>query len=118
MFSLIATSESQAGNEPAGPHRKASSLARSLEHRVAQDKVLGDCLRSLVHSWFSRGEFERLECIELLFVLGWSNKAVATKLGISEQAVANHKDFAVRKLKQAAAEAKLRDIDEIGLTFD
>ena len=33
-------------------------------------------------------------------------------------AAINHKDFAVRKLKQAAAEAKLRDIDEIGLTFD
>ena len=111
MFSLFASSDSQAGDEPAGRHRKASSLARSQEHRVAQQQVLGNCLRELIRSWLSRGEFERLECIELLFVLGWSNKAVATRLGLSEQTVANHKDFTVRKLKQAAAAAKLRDVD-------
>ena len=115
---LIAGTESRPGNEPAGRARKASSLARSVEHRVAQQKVLADCLRELIHSWFSRGEFERLECIELLFVLGWSNKAVSTKLGLSEQAVANHKDFAVRKLKQAASAAKLRDVDWNGLKIE
>ena len=118
LLSLTAASESRVGNEPADRIRKASSLARSVEHRVAQQKVLGDCLRELIHSWFSRGEFERLECLELLFVLGWSNKAVATKLGLSEQTVANHKDFVVRKLKQAATAARLRDVDMIGLGQD
>jgi len=118
MFSLVAASESQAGNEPAGRARKASSMARSAEHHVAQQKVLGDCLRELIRTWLSRGEFERLECIELLFVLGWTNKAVAIKLGLSEQAVANHKDFTIRKLKQAAAAARLRDIDLIAWKLD
>lgn len=111
LLSLMPATESQPGHEPPAAVRKASSMARSAEHRVAQQKVLGDCLRQLIHSWLSRGEFERLECVELLFVLGWPNKAVATRLGLSEQAVANHKDFTIRKLKDAAAAARLRDVD-------
>ena len=110
-LSLIAATESRSGTEPVARQRKASSLARSREHHVVEQKVLGDCLRSLIQSWFSRGEFERLECIELLFVVGWSNKDVATKLGISEQIVANHKNFVVGKLKAAATTAKLREVD-------
>lgn len=97
--------------EPAGRERRASSLARSAERRVAEERVLGDCLRGLIHSWYSRGEFERLQCIEMLFVLGRSNKEVAAHLGLSEQAVANHKSFVVGKLKDAAASARLRDVN-------
>ena len=67
LLSLIPNGESAAGNEPAGPARKASSLARSSEQRVAQRQVLSQCLRGLIQSWLSRGEFERLECVELLF---------------------------------------------------
>ncbi len=118
MLSLIPATDSQPGHEPASRDRKASSLARSNEYKVSQQKVLVDCLRGLIQSWFSRGEFERLECIELLFVRGWSNKDVAAKLGLSEQAVANHKDFTVRKLKAAAADAKLRDVDWNGLKLE
>jgi len=91
--------------------RKASSLARSQERRVAQERVLGDALASLVQQWISRGEFERLKCIELLFVGGWSNKDAARQLGLSEQAVANHKSFVLQKLKDAAATARLRNVD-------
>ncbi|WP_397568552.1 RNA polymerase sigma factor [Schlesneria sp. T3-172] len=118
LLPLIHSSESQAGNEPADRGRKVSSMARSQERSVAQRRVLSDCLKGLIHSWLSRGEFERLECVELLFVLGWSNKRVAEKLGISEQAVANHKDFTVRKLKEAAAAARLRDVDWNQLKLD
>lgn len=97
--------------EPAGRERKASSMARSVERRVIVERVLGDSLRGLIQAWYSRGEFERLRCVELLFVLGWSNKDVASRLGLSEQTVANHKSFVVGKLKDAAATARLRDID-------
>jgi len=93
-----------------GRDRKASSLARSREQRVAQERVLGDCLAQLVKQWISRGEFERLKCIELLFVGGWSNKDAAKLLSVSEQAVANHKSFVVQKLKDAAAAARLRNV--------
>jgi RNA polymerase sigma-70 factor (ECF subfamily) len=118
MLSLTAGTESSSGDEPVGRDRKASSLARSREHRVGEQKVLSDCLRDLIHSWFSRGEFERLECVELLFVLGWSNKDVAAKLGLSEQSVANHKSFAVQKLKGAALAVHLRDVDWNGLKLE
>lgn len=104
-------------DEPPGDARAASSLARSQERRVAEQQVIGQCLRSLIDGWKRKGEFERLECIELLFVLGLPNKDVATRLGISEQAVANHKHFVVGKLKDAAAQARLRDFDlrELGI---
>lgn len=95
--------------EPAGKARRASTLARSAERHVAEDAVLTQVLRDLVQSWYSRGEFERLACAELLFVLGWANKDVAVELGISEQAVANHKQFVVQKLKAAAG--KLPEVD-------
>ena len=100
-----------AHREPAGRERKASSMARSTERRVVVERVLGDSLRGLIQSWYSRGEFERLQCVELLFVLGWSNKDVAARLSLSEQAVANHKSFVVGKMKEAAATARLRDLD-------
>ena len=107
-----------AHREPVGRERKASSMARSVERRVIVERVLGDCLRGLIQAWYSRGEFERLQCVELLFVLGWSNKDVAARLGLSEQTVANHKSFVVGKLKDAATTARLRDVNWNGVTGD
>jgi RNA polymerase sigma-70 factor (ECF subfamily) len=97
--------------EPAGGARPASSLVRSQEGRVGEEAVIAEALRTLIAGWKRRGEIERLQCVELLFVLGWSNRAVAERLGISEQAVANHKFFVVQKLKEAAEKARLRDFD-------
>lgn len=107
---------SDSGNfEPAGPARRASTIARSAEQHVAEERVLCQTLKDLVQSWYSRGEFERLACSEMLFVMGKSNKDVATELGISEQAVANHKQFVVQKLKSAAAKFSHIDWTRLGL---
>ena len=114
---LAAPQTSGRSAEPAGKARVASSLARSRERRVTEERVLGEGLRSLIEQWVKRGEFERLKCIELLFVLGWSNKDAAQGLGISEQAVANHKHFVVAKLKDWVT-ATLReesDLADLGL---
>lgn len=108
---LLVATDSSRGSEPVARDRKASSMARSAERNVVVERVLGDCMRGLVQSWFSRGEFERLKCVELLISVGRSNKDVATELGISEQAVANHKSFVIQKLKAAATTARLRDVD-------
>ena len=97
--------------EPVGNDRRASSLVQSRERRGAEEQIIGECLRSLIAAWKENEELERLQCIELLFVLGWPNKSVAERLGISEQAVANHKHFAVTKLKEAAKKARLRNFD-------
>jgi RNA polymerase sigma-70 factor (ECF subfamily) len=74
-------------------------------------------LKTLIGQWLERGEIERLQCIELLFVLGWSNKEAARHLAISEQAVANHKHFVIGKLKDWIAASSLRGTDpaELGL---
>ncbi len=56
------------------------SLVEAIQHQVAR-------LRE-------RGEWTKLQCLELLFVGGWANKDVARELGLSEQQVANFKfDF-------------------------
>ena len=103
------------GQEPSAPShraRAASSIARSREHRETEELVLADCLRKQIEAWRRGGELERLKCLELLLVRGLANKDVAAQLGISEQAVANHKQFLVSKLREAAKAARLVTIDE------
>ena len=44
-----------------------------------------------------RGDWTKLQCLELLIVRGWANKDVAGELDITEQQVANFKfDFLAR----------------------
>ncbi len=99
-----------------GPGRVASSLARSRERKGHEEQVLADCLRRLINRWKERGEWERLMCLELLFVRGLANKQAARMMQISEQAVANHKHYVLTKLKEAATQARLKDfnIQELG----
>ena len=85
--------------EPRGSVRRASSLYRSRELQVIRGEKLRRCFAELINDWLRSRNFERLKCAELLFVLGWPNQQVAETLGISEQAVANHKYFVMSKLK-------------------
>jgi RNA polymerase sigma-70 factor, ECF subfamily len=109
LFATFSTEDS--APDPVGRERKASSLAQSMERRVAREAVLQLCLQDWITQWMSRGEYERLKCVELLFVVGLPNQETARRLAISEQAVANHKAFIVQKLKDAAKTARLRDVD-------
>lgn len=109
--SLPAASRSGVAGEIAGDARTASSILRSREGHRRDEQVLSECLARLIRQWLERKEFERLKCIELLFVLGWTNKAVARTLGLSEQAVANHKHFVLSKLKETARRARLDNAD-------
>lgn len=77
--------------------RAASSIARSGERHGLEERALVTALREQIVRWKKRGDWTKLKCIELMFVRGWANKDVATKLGISEQQVANFKfDFVAR----------------------
>ncbi len=96
--------------EVAGNIRAASSIARSDERRVAEERMLAESLGDLVRDWLDRGDFARLRCLELLIVKGWANKDVAKYLGITEQAVASYKFQTVARLKEMARRA--------GLSFD
>ena len=108
---LFVPDSQRSSSEPPGKARHASSLVRSGERRSIENKIVADCLQDLIDNWKQHGELERLMCLELLFVLGWSNKQAAQRLGISEQLVANHKHFVVTKLKEAAQRARLRNFN-------
>ena len=112
---LVTAGSEPGSREPAGSDRRASSMARSRERRVSEEHVLREGLSRLIGQWMQRGEFERLKCIELLFVLGRPNKDAAAALGISEQAVANHKHFALTKLKDWVAASAVGEVAIPGL---
>ncbi|QDT50224.1 RNA polymerase sigma factor [Symmachiella dynata] len=116
---LMASTETSApAAEPRANVRMASSIARSGERRSVEEAFLRETLESMIASWKEKGEYERMMCMELLFVLGLPNKEAAQRLRISEQAVANHKHFVVSKLKQAAESSLLRDLnfENLGLS--
>ena len=104
-------------SSPADGGRGASSLLRSREQSGAEATVVSDCLRNLIRDFKTTGSWERLQCVELIFVLGWANKDVARRMNLTEQAVANHKFYVVSKLKEAAKKSRIRNfsLSELGL---
>jgi RNA polymerase sigma-70 factor, ECF subfamily len=93
--------------EPAGTARPASSIARSGERHHLEEEALVAALAKQIEHFRNRGQWDRLQCAELLFVRGWSNKAVASRLGIGEQTVANYKFEFVAALRSAIRSLKL-----------
>lgn len=80
------------GNAP-----PASSIARGGERQRMEEHALADALRDQAEHWIRRGDWCKLQCMELLFVRGRPNKEVAESLSLTEQQVANFKfDFLAR----------------------
>jgi RNA polymerase sigma-70 factor, ECF subfamily len=104
---LMPAGSSMSDWEPAGSGRPASSIARSGERRHLEEDALAAALARQIEHFRSRGQWDRLECAELLFVRGWPNKSVAAKLGIGEQTVANYKFEFVAQLRSAIRSQKL-----------
>ncbi len=93
-----------------GKDRPASSIARSGERQQDEEEALTDALRKQIEHWRQRGDWQKIQITELLFVRGWANKDVAETLGISEQAVANCKfDFLSKMQSQIRRAGGLRD---------
>jgi RNA polymerase sigma-70 factor, ECF subfamily len=92
-------------DEVPGGARAASSLARSDERRVAEERLLAESLGALVREWLGKADFTRLRCLELLIVKGWANKDVAKYLNLTEQAVASYKFQTTGRLKEMARRA-------------
>lgn len=94
-------------DEVAGGGRAASSIARSDERRVAEERLLTDAMGALVREWLAKADYTRLSCLELLIVRGWPNKDVAKYLDLTEQAVASYKFQTIGRLKEMARKAGL-----------
>jgi RNA polymerase sigma-70 factor, ECF subfamily len=95
----LAAEESRDNWQAAGRGRRASSVVRSRERHGLEEAALVQSLAELIAHWRRRGQWDRLECIELLLVRGWSNKDVALRLGLSEQTVANYKFETIARLR-------------------
>jgi RNA polymerase sigma-70 factor, ECF subfamily len=96
---LVSPRDATSSSEPMGNARPASSIARSGERRHLEEASLVEALGAQIDYFRRQGQWERLECAELLLVRGWPNKEVAAKLGVSEQTVANYKFEFLAKLR-------------------
>lgn len=94
----LSTGDETSGDwQPIGRGRAASSIIRSGERKGLEEKALVEALSEQVGRWRQRGDWLKLQVIELIIVRGWANKEVAALLSISEQQVANFKfDFLAR----------------------
>jgi len=94
---LSSGSDSGGNWELTGRARAASSIARSGERKNLEENALTEVLRQQINRWREGGGWDKLMCIELLFVSGRANKEVAELLDVTEQQVANWKfDFLAR----------------------
>jgi RNA polymerase sigma-70 factor (ECF subfamily) len=95
------------GNQVDSDQRKASSIARSDERKQFEDEAVTRCLGQIIRGWQQKGDYQRIQVLELLFVKGWANRDVAAFLKIGEQQVANFRFAAVRKLTELIQDAGL-----------
>jgi RNA polymerase sigma-70 factor (ECF subfamily) len=94
---LSSTSGSGGEWDMPGSGRPASSIARSGERRGLEEEAIVHGISEQLAGWRAKGDWQKVKCMELLFVGGAANKDVATALGITEQQVANFKfDFLAR----------------------
>ncbi|TWU26178.1 ECF RNA polymerase sigma-E factor [Novipirellula galeiformis] len=90
-------SQTSAEWEFVGGDRVASSIARSGERKQIEQTAVRDAIAEQIERWKQSESWSKLKAIELLYVVGLSNKLVAEKAGLSEQQVANFKsDFQIR----------------------
>ncbi|QEL14690.1 RNA polymerase sigma factor [Limnoglobus roseus] len=99
--------EEMMGKAADGRQRPASSLARSKERLDLEHDAVARCLRDMIGAFRQKGEFQRIQVLELLFVKGWPNKEVAAFVGVNEQQVANYRFAAVKKLTEQMKSAGL-----------
>lgn len=77
--------------------RGASTIVRSGERKQLEERAIVEALQDQIDKWRVRGDWNKLKCVELIFVVGQGNKETAELLGLSEQQVANYKsDFLAR----------------------
>ena len=76
-------------------HHLAEAQFENDRHR--DDEAIAHGIAEQLEGWRAKGDWQKVKCMELLFVRGAANKDVATALDITEQQVANFKfDFLAR----------------------
>ncbi len=107
----LSTTDGSDGNawDLPGSGRAASSMARSSERRRLEEDTLADLVADEIARWRERGDWNKLRCIELLFVRGTANKEAADVLSLSEQQVANFKSDFLGRLRTLVKRQQLNE---------
>jgi RNA polymerase sigma-70 factor (ECF subfamily) len=92
-----------------GSGRPASSIARSGERKQLEEEALAHGISEQIENWRTKGDWQKVKCMELLFVSGDANKDVAAKLGITEQQVANFKFDFLDRLRTLVKKQRLSE---------
>lgn len=95
------------GNQVDSAQLAASGLVRNQEQRELESAAIARGLRLMIRQWEEKGDYLRIQVLELLFVKGWANRDVAKFLKVSEQQVANYRFAAVKKLTEQIRAAGL-----------
>lgn len=104
----LSTGDASSGNwELVGKARGASSIARSGERIALEDEAIATGIAEQIERWQATGDWQKIQCMELLFVLGWPNKQVAETLDLSEQQVANFKFDFIERLRKIVRTQRL-----------
>jgi RNA polymerase sigma-70 factor (ECF subfamily) len=91
--------------------RAASSIACSGERQRLEEEALLVALCEQINHWRSRNDWIKIQCVELLFVRGRTNKEAAHLLRLTEQQVANYKfDFLARLRASVRKQGLSRDV--------
>lgn len=92
-----------------GPGRPASSIARSGERHRLEEEALARGIGEQIQHWRAKGDWQKIKCMELLFVRGAANKDVAARLGLTEQQVANFKFDFLDRLRALVKKQRLNE---------
>jgi RNA polymerase sigma-70 factor (ECF subfamily) len=104
---LAASTSSGESFDPPSPARGVSSLVQSAQRKHVEAEALAAAMADILDRWRERSQWQKVECVELLFVAGWPNKRVAEALGISEQIVANQKFDFIDRLHKGMVKQQL-----------
>jgi len=106
----LSTGDGSSGNwELPGKGRRASSIARSGERQGLEDEAVAAGIEQQIARWRQTGNWRKIQCIELLYVVGMGNKVVAKELGLSEQQVANFKSDFLERLRKSVRGQRLSE---------
>jgi len=106
----LSTGDGSSGNwELAGKARGASSIARSGERQGLEADAIAEGIEQQLERWQQAGDWKKIKCMELLFVVGSGNKKVAEQLDLSEQQVANFKFDFLERLRKIVRSGRLNE---------
>lgn len=106
----LSTGAGSDGNwELVGKARGASSIARSGERQGLEAEAIAEGIQQQIDRWQQAGDWKKIQCMELLFVVGTGNKQVAEQLDLSEQQVANFKHDFIERLRKIVRNGRLNE---------